>query len=61
MIFYVVANCDRLDFVFDIAFYNVIYLTQSKKPKTPLLSKHLPHTDERGHDKHTHLNCTVTA
>jgi hypothetical protein len=32
MIFYVVANCDRLDFVFDIPFCNVIYLTQSKKP-----------------------------
>ncbi len=32
MIFYAVAICDRLDFVFDIAFCDVIYLTQSKGP-----------------------------
>src|SRR4030042_535636 len=24
--------------------------------KTPLLNKHLPHTNERAHYKHTHLN-----
>jgi len=32
MIFSVVANGDRLDVVFDIGLWDVIYLTQSKKP-----------------------------
>jgi hypothetical protein len=32
MIFDAVANCDRLDCAFDIAIYEVIHLTQNKKP-----------------------------
>jgi hypothetical protein len=31
MIFHAVANCDRLDFLFDIAICDVIYLIQNKK------------------------------
>jgi len=30
--FNAVAICDRLDFVFDIAICDIIYLTQNKKP-----------------------------